>query len=446
MRGADPRFTLHESFEMLHTIGKTASLRTWIAFGMALAVLPLAAAGGAGYLIIRRGVLADFQDVAARDRQQVDPTQELRLRLLDAEAPLDDFMDQGDPRDPLEYRARRGEIESDFAALHQSLAGDPESRALLERARADWTAADRVATEALSVRRPAGDTSGGVLMDRFQGLIGSSTDKLGALYASLTTDLHADHDQALRDADRSDWIAGIAAGVSLLAILAGVLVIGRVMSASVERLVDGAERFAAGNRDHRIDIALPPELHRVAQEFNKMIGRIHESESAMADLARRDALTLLLNRRAFDEEIAEALARQQRFGERFALLAIDLDHFKQINDAHGHGGGDDVLRMASRVLTAEVRPFDRVFRTGGEEFNIILPRADVEIADSVAERLRHAVAAHPVMLGDVAVQPTVSVGVAVADGTSDATAIIGAADAALYRAKREGRNRVVREA
>ncbi|MGH7523035.1 MAG: GGDEF domain-containing protein [Gemmatimonadales bacterium] len=234
-----------------------------------------------------------------------------------------------------------------------------------------------------------------------------------------------------------------AAIVSGIAIVAGVLIIGRVISGSVERLVVGAERFAAGDRVHRIDVSVPPELHRVAEEFNRMIGRIHESEDALAELARRDSLTHLLNRRAFDDALVETFARQQRFNEPFALLAFDLDHFKRINDVHGHAVGDEVLRAAAGALAGAVRPFDRVFRTGGEEFAAILSGGDRTTIRLAAERLREAVAMAKVTVDGVQLAATVSIGVAMATTATEPATLVAEADAALYRAKAAGRNRVV---
>jgi diguanylate cyclase (GGDEF)-like protein len=428
---------------MLHAIWKGGSLRSWIAIGMAVAILPLGASAIGGYLVLGRGVVASFQDVAARQRNQLDPTQRLRLLLADATEPLDDFVDEGDPRDPAAYREARGRIESLFADLGPRMQRDSALRSLVARAEDDWTSADRIATRVLSVRRAAGDTANAAQMDEFHGLVNSADDKLGALYEDLAADVHADHDQALRDVERSEWLAVAAAILSALAILVGVLIIGRVISGSVERLVSGAERFAAGDRGHRIDVTVPPELHRVAEEFNRMIGRIHESEDALADLARRDSLTRLLNRRAFDEALSEMFARQERFGEPFALVLFDLDHFKRVNDIHGHAAGDEVLRSASAALLAGIRPFDRVFRAGGEEFAALLSGGDRTTARLAADRLREAVGGAAVTIGGTRVVTTVSVGVAMSHAAPDGTALVAAADAALYRAKETGRNRVV---
>lgn len=427
---------------MLHAIWRGGSLRAWIALGMVTAVLPLATAAVAGYLILSRGVLASFQDVAARQRDQIDPTQQLRLALVEAATPLDAFVDEGDPRQPLTYRTLREGVETRFAAILDHTPSGSEVRALVERARVDWTAADRLATEALSVRRAPGDPHGAALMDGFHGLINSAVDKLGAVYDELASELRADHDEALRDVERSRWLATVAAAVAALTILAGVTLIGRVITGSVEQLVSGAERFAAGDRDYRIDVRVPPELHRVAEEFNRMIGRIHESEAALEDLARRDGLTQLLNRRAFDEELLEMVAQQQRVGVPFALLMLDLDHFKRINDVYGHPVGDDVLRAAARSLVSELRPFDRLFRIGGEEFAVILTGADRGEARIAAERLRQAVATHPISVNGTLIEMTVSIGVAVATVDSGPDTLTRAADTALYRAKTAGRDRV----
>lgn len=428
---------------MLHTIWKGMSLRAWVAFGMAVSILPLAASAVGGYLILKRGVIGPFQDVATRHRDQIDPLQRLRFLLWEAVPPLDQFMDEGDPRRAREYRAAREQIETGFARLHAQLQSSAELQSLVERARAEWTEADRLATEAFSVRRAPGDARGAALMDSFDGLIQSSIDKLGAVYGELEAALRADHDAAIRAFKRSEWLAAGAAGVAGLALLLGVFIIGRVMAGSVERLVAGAQRFAAGDRDHRIEIRVPPELNQVAQEFNRMIGRIHESEDALVDLARRDGLTRLLNRRAFDEALVEAFARLHRLGEQFALLIMDLDHFKRINDTHGHSVGDEVLRTASRAMAAEVRPFDHVFRIGGEEFAAVLAGVDLTTARVAAERLRASVAAHPVAVAGTAILATVSIGVALADPASNPAALLQVADAALYRAKAEGRDRVV---
>jgi diguanylate cyclase (GGDEF)-like protein len=123
---------------------------------------------------------------------------------------------------------------------------------------------------------------------------------------------------------------------------------------------------------------------------------------------------------------------------------VDLDHFKAINDTHGHQGGDVVLKETARRMRASLRPYDGVGRYGGEEFIIVLPGADVRSTRAAAERLRQYLAAEPVVLGGATLQITASFGVACTHqgDAVDMAGLIRAADAALYRAKAGGRNRV----
>ncbi len=428
---------------MLHALWTAKSLRYWIAVGMTVAIAPLAVSAVAGYVLLNRDVIASFHDASARERTQVAPTQHLRILLWDTLVPVDEFVDEGGAERPAIYRAIRSRIETQFASLHEELQTDPGALLLVERARGHWTDADRLATELVSVPRPPGDPEAAKLMERFHGAITASSDKLGSSYELIAGKIQEDHDIAVRAYEKSQWLAAIAAAASLIAILGGIFLIGRVMAASVDRLVDGAERFAEGDRDHRIEVRVPPELRRVAEEFNRMIARIHDSESALAELARRDGLTRLLNRRAFDEALAEMYARMRRTSEEGALLTMDIDFFKRINDTYGHSAGDDVLRAFAKLVTADLRPFDQAFRVGGEEFSVLLPGVSMVVACDMAERLREAVAAHPIAAHGEEIPVTVSIGVAKVSEAVNPNELVDAADAALYRAKTTGRNRVV---
>jgi two-component system cell cycle response regulator len=162
-------------------------------------------------------------------------------------------------------------------------------------------------------------------------------------------------------------------------------------------------------------------------------------------LALTDTLTGLYNRRYASRHLATEVEQSKRTGKPLGLLLIDIDHFKTINDTHGHAAGDEVLRAVANRLSRHLRGFDTVARWGGEEFVVVMPEATLEVARSVAERLRRKVASGPVTIsgggGDVIV--TVSIGVAVTgDDVSTMDDLLRAADAAMYFAKRNGRNRV----
>ncbi len=155
--------------------------------------------------------------------------------------------------------------------------------------------------------------------------------------------------------------------------------------------------------------------------------------------AMYDGLTGLFNRRAFDDLLRRSLATVGRTGNPLALVIVDLDHFKAVNDTHGHDAGDAVLRDFADLLRSVCRPSDLPSRWGGEEFALLLPETGSEEGILVAERLRAAIESHAF---PAAGKLTASLGIAVATEAEDVDAFWKRADEALYRAKEDGRNRV----
>ena len=163
----------------------------------------------------------------------------------------------------------------------------------------------------------------------------------------------------------------------------------------------------------------------------------------VASQASTDALTGLPNRRMFDEELVLEWRRADRVGDSLALILLDLDDFKLANDTHGHQAGDAVLRTVGRILGSGVRHVDLPARYGGEEFGVIVPDADLEGAQKLAERLRRALAESETEIADgTLLRTTASFGVASKGDLESAEDLIAAADEALYEAKRLGKNRV----
>lgn len=156
----------------------------------------------------------------------------------------------------------------------------------------------------------------------------------------------------------------------------------------------------------------------------------------------RDSLTRLLNRRYLPTILTRELALARRSEVPFAILLLDIDHFKNINDAHGHDGGDLVLQQAADLVTSSVRVGDFIFRYGGEELLVVLVEIGREQAMNVAETIRERFVAEPLRVGDgKAMLVTVSIGVAAYNGHPDYERLVKDADDALYRAKNNGRNR-----
>lgn len=171
---------------------------------------------------------------------------------------------------------------------------------------------------------------------------------------------------------------------------------------------------------------------------------IESLQSALRRAARFDALTGLLNRGAFLEEFSREEARAERGGPAFSLAVLDLDHFKEVNDRHGHPTGDKVLVAFADVLRETIRAYDSAGRYGGEEFALLMPQTDKATATSIVGRVRQALEVRGVVVEGRRIGVTVSAGIAShgVDG-SDWETLLSAADGALYEAKNAGRNRVV---
>ncbi len=192
----------------------------------------------------------------------------------------------------------------------------------------------------------------------------------------------------------------------------------------------------------RTEPGIEPGAEEVLGRFGELVGTALANSRAAQELdrlARTDALTGLPNRRGFFERFAEEVHRARRHADQLSLVIVDIDHFKRVNDAHGHQAGDEALREVAHRLHAVIRRDEVVARIGGEEFAWLLPRADLDLARAAAERARASVSDPP--LPGIGVL-TVSAGVARLRPGDDVESLLRRADDALYRAKDAGRDRV----
>jgi diguanylate cyclase (GGDEF)-like protein len=183
---------------------------------------------------------------------------------------------------------------------------------------------------------------------------------------------------------------------------------------------------------------------RAARRILDLQSELLAAHEALRHQATHDALTGLLSRAAIFERLDQELDRTQRDGNFLAVIMADIDKFKRINDTYGHSAGDVVLREVAQRMLQAARPYDGFGRYGGEEFLMVIPGCEEVRAAEVAERFRHAVSAEPIEATGRVVAVTVSLGVASALGSAQlgAQELIRRADAALYRAKASGRDRV----
>ena len=184
------------------------------------------------------------------------------------------------------------------------------------------------------------------------------------------------------------------------------------------------------------------DLKEINERMRIAINERIRAQKALEEAAMTDPLTGVLNRRGMMTHLQHQVARNKRNHVPFTILMVDLDHFKSVNDAHGHETGDLVLRKTATRLTSSIRGQDIVSRWGGEEFLILLPETAAEGGSIVAEKIRQRIADEPFLWDGKTLSLTVSIGVAAFEKSTSIDECIRRADVSLYNAKRAGRNRV----
>ena len=206
---------------------------------------------------------------------------------------------------------------------------------------------------------------------------------------------------------------------------------------------------ASGDLSLRLEAEGSDELSALAGAVNAMLSAIQkakfellQAQESLRFHAEHDSLTGVLNRRAIRDVLRRELARCRRERQTLGVIVADVDHFKRINDRYGHGAGDAALVAVVQGISGVLRPYDVIGRYGGEEFLIIAPSCDFELTQKLAERIRAAVESEVVDLGDGRITITASLGATLGTSESDPEFLVDVADAAMYQAKRNGRNRV----
>ncbi|MBO9645435.1 MAG: diguanylate cyclase [Pseudacidovorax sp.] len=182
--------------------------------------------------------------------------------------------------------------------------------------------------------------------------------------------------------------------------------------------------------------------HRSEMKLRAQVEEIRALQARLYEQTMSDPLTGLLNRRHLEKALPSAIESAQVEGRELALLMVDIDHFKNINDQHGHDVGDEVLKSLASIMKAAARSDELVYRYGGEEFVIVLPDCPADLATRRAEQLRRRFMESPVGFGEASIRATLSCGISVCpEHGAVARELLRSADAALYRAKANGRNR-----
>jgi two-component system, cell cycle response regulator len=196
-----------------------------------------------------------------------------------------------------------------------------------------------------------------------------------------------------------------------------------------------------------LDIALATEVYHRARidDMDRSLRKLETQQRHLRQQLEQDALTATSSRTSLLRELEAAIGRAAKTGQPLVVVMADLDHFKVINDQHGHLAGDRVLKDVAARIKAALREFDLVGRYGGEEFVILLENTSLHTAHQVAERIRRRIGTEPVQLGSATVEVTISQGLAIYREGDDVPSLLKRADQAMYRAKAAGRDCVVED-
>lgn len=386
--------------------------------------------------------------IAEEITQEVLQIKSLQLVLLTSAMPVNDYLIHGNRLEINNFAWQRHRVDEDFSAIRIALFGEDQKRQLVESAWQEWGQAKTLADELLGIVDPVGKPELGAKMERFDQHIDAASTTLEAFYKLARHEIN----MALLNASTAHVKSENLTIASFILALVFSALLGKALTHSILRdlksLYVGASQVADGQFDQKVHAGGFHELEELSDAFNAMAAKLQVHDAALQDMATHDVLTGLGNRRAFDMRLEEEWQRAKRYGHPLSLLMLDIDHFKRVNDTHGHPAGDAVLRKLGATINSVVRPVDYVFRYGGEEFVVLMPETHGNGALSLAERIRQAVAAT-----SFGIKPhkniylTLSIGVATCPGSADTKeALVTAADHTLYQAKQSGRNRVCMQA
>ncbi len=423
------------------------SLRTRFVLGLGAVLLPFLAAAAAGQFYLLPRLIGPLDEIVHEFTEKLEPVTRLETVLLMAASPLKHYMIHGNAVEAKRFAQLRQRVERAFQRVSPERFTLEEERVLIRTARAEWLQALSLGERLLRLPDPVGNAAAARDLEQFDAHIERAVSALDEAHDHFHRVLDRNREQASTARTRALWVTFAAFVVAAAASLFAGVALARSVTDPVDTLRQGAARLAEGKLSHRVAIHRHDELGELAATFNAMAEKLEKNEAALRELATRDGLSGLYNHRTFYVLIENEFARAQRFKRPVSLLLLlDIDHFKRVNDTHGHQAGDAVIKELGELLGREVRAIDSVCRYGGEEITVILPETDLEAAASFAERLRAAVQAQPFDVGAGApLRMTVSIGVASWPAQADnVQALVAAADAAMYVAKQRGRNLVIR--
>jgi len=346
------------------------------------------------------------------------------------------YMEEGEREDLVAFRAAARQVDRALVKPVFDAAGE---RDRVRRVDHHWQAAvgqlEGTPTGLGSASDDAADPE-----DVFEARINDALVSVERLVDDSENEIRSD----LAATSRLNRVQALIALAALLASLGIAALLARRLAAAalrpIHRLTQAARAFGSGHLGHRVEVTSSAELHEMAETFNGMAEALQQQHRQLEQQAFTDSLTGIPNRALFEDRARHALDRSLRTNERIAVLMIDLDDFKLVNDGLGHSSGDELIALAAGRIDDATRPSDTVARLGGDEFAVLLESVrGLDDALAAAERIRHLFDA-PFVVGGSDVVVSTSIGIAMAVDSLDAEELLRRADLAMYRVKENGKD------
>jgi two-component system, cell cycle response regulator len=390
--------------------------------------------------------ISGFEQTENETLEELFPLSNLESLIEQASGSVNLYLTRHDPAQRDQFKQLSQEVNHRFTAILATPSDLPEKQVLVQASQTAWQQVEASGKAIFVAPKPTGNPQVEAQRKRVDIYTQQSMANLAQSYKLLTHLQIADNlAQAQRVKQNIRFVIITIFSLGLAAAGLAGFVLTRSILVPLRRLEGGVERLGEGDLSHRIHLHTTDEFGQLATAFNEMAQKLEQTQTALRELAIKDGLTGVYNRREFNRRLAAELERSQRYQHSFALVMMDIDFFKKLNDTYGHQAGDEALRIVAALLQQEVRPTDQVARYGGEEFVIILPETSSDDAVVLADRLRQAITAQAVPVApEQSIHITASIGLAAfpADAQTD-DKLTAAADKALYTAKRLGRNQVI---
>jgi diguanylate cyclase (GGDEF)-like protein len=390
---------------------------------------------GIGAFVFLEQAIQSMDEIEEEASEELLPAARLRQLLSRAAWPVKNYIIHGGEEEREEFLRLAEQVDQTFDEVLSASLDVPDEGDLLLDAQELWAKETEVSKEILMLANPAGDEMAikkMKIMDDYFDKVLTAVERANVLMLhEMESYVHVSRDHFRRVYVLA--IGAIATGV-VISIVA-VLLIARSILRPLRTLQFGVRRLESGSLSHRIGQVSTDEFGELAQAFDSMAGKLEE-------MATRDSVTNLLNRREFHRYLTAEVRRSERYSHSMALLMLDIDHFKSVNDQHGHQVGDEALKAVAARISRSVRSVDHVSRYGGEEITLILPETEREGALGMADQVRARIEKETFQLpSGLEIALTASIGVAVfpTDARTESE-LVAAADAAVYQAKNEGRN------